>query len=125
MSGPMRLTVGLAIFEGSPREALDDEDLVRAALVRAVEAGGFSLYDLRIVRFVPQGLTGAAIVGESHLTIHTWPEEGKAFVDVASCGDPAGVERALAAFEQALPGARRVDLELRTMGTPSPSAARG
>ena len=63
------------------------------------------------------GVTGAAIVGESHVTIHTWPEEGKAFVDVASCGDPAGVERALAAIERALPGARRVDMELRSLGS--------
>ena len=114
--GAMRMTVGLAVFEGIAREVLDDEASVRAAIQRAVTAGGFDLRDLRVVRFEPQGVTGAAIVGESHLTIHTWPEEGRAFVDVASCGDPEGVDRALDAFEKSLPGARMVEMEVHRMG---------
>ncbi|NUP09339.1 MAG: adenosylmethionine decarboxylase [Polyangiaceae bacterium] len=116
----MRLTVGLAIFEDIAAGVLDDEAAIKAALERAIEAGGFTLYDLRLVRFSPQGITGAAIVGESHLTIHTWPEERKLFVDVASCGDPAGVDRALDAIEKALPGARMSEVEVRTLGHSPP-----
>lgn len=112
----MRLTIALAIFDSIPASVLDDEAAVRGALARAVAEGGFSLRELVVVRFEPQGVTGAAVVGESHLTIHTWPEEGKAFIDIASCGPPEGVARALLAFEAALPGARRVDLEERTLG---------
>ncbi|HTJ83860.1 MAG TPA: adenosylmethionine decarboxylase, partial [Polyangiaceae bacterium] len=102
----MQLTVALAVLEGIEASALDDEDRVRSCLEHAVVEGGFTLYDIRVVRFAPVGVTAAAIVGESHLTLHTWPEEGRAFVDIASCGEPGGVDRALAAIVRELPGAR-------------------
>lgn len=44
------------------------------------------------------GLSGVAIIGESHIAVHTWPEEDKAWVEIATCGDPA----ALDAFETLL-----------------------
>lgn len=31
------------------------------------------------------GLSGAIIIGESHLAIHTWPEHQRAYVLLASC----------------------------------------
>lgn len=116
----MRLTVGLALVEGVSSDVLDDDAAIRACLEAGVAAGGFTLYDLKIVRFQPQGITGAAIVGESHLTIHTWPEEGKAFIDVASCGAPEGVDHALDAMEKALPGGRMSEVEVRTLGAARP-----
>lgn len=102
----MRMTVGLAVFSGVPAASLDSPAHVEEALRRGVEAGGFSLHDLRVVRFEPQGVTAAAIVGESHLTIHTWPEEGRLFVDVASCSSEQSVTDALAAMLRAFEGAR-------------------
>ncbi|HMP04308.1 MAG TPA: S-adenosylmethionine decarboxylase [Gemmatales bacterium] len=81
-----------------------------------VEAGGVSLRELVTVQFVPHGVTGTAVVGESHLSIHTWPEEGRAFVDVASCKDREGVTRAVAAMLEAFPGARLATLDERELG---------
>lgn len=37
--------------------------------------------------FAPYGVSGAVIISESHLTIHTWPEYGYAAVDLFTCGD--------------------------------------
>lgn len=37
--------------------------------------------------FNPWGVSGAVIISESHLTIHTWPEYGYAAVDLFTCGD--------------------------------------
>ncbi|MGX6591675.1 S-adenosylmethionine decarboxylase [Cetobacterium ceti] len=37
--------------------------------------------------FNPYGVSGAVIISESHLAIHTWPEYGYAAVDVFTCGD--------------------------------------
>ena len=37
--------------------------------------------------FNPWGVSGAVIVAESHLTIHTWPEYGFASADFFTCGD--------------------------------------
>ena len=36
--------------------------------------------------FEPQGITALALLGESHISIHTWPEAGYAAVDVFTCG---------------------------------------
>lgn len=106
MLRPMRMNVGLAILSGIAGADLDSVERVEAALRAAVERGRFSLYDLRMVRFEPHGVTGSAIVGESHLSVHTWPENGKLFVDVASCSDPASVDLAIDAVLDAFPGAK-------------------
>ena len=47
-----------------------------------------NLLDLRVYPFSPVGVTGMAIVSESHLVIHTWPEHGYAAVDIFTCGAP-------------------------------------
>ncbi len=36
--------------------------------------------------FKPQGVTGLALLAESHISIHTWPEIGYAAIDVFTCG---------------------------------------
>lgn len=38
------------------------------------------------------GLTGVVIIGESHIAIHTWPERGYAWAELATCGDPRTLE---------------------------------
>ena len=45
-------------------------------------------------RFEPQGVTGLALLAESHISIHTWPESGYAAVDVFTCGDHTMPENA-------------------------------
>ena len=46
------------------------------------------------------GFTGLVLLGESHAAIHTWPEVGRAWVELATCGDPG----ALAIFIERLAG---------------------
>ena len=38
-------------------------------------------------KFEPQGLTGVAMLGESHISVHTWPEKGMAVCDAFTCGE--------------------------------------
>ena len=45
-------------------------------------------------RFEPQGVTGLALLAESHISIHTWPESGYAAIDVFTCGDHTMPEKA-------------------------------
>lgn len=117
----MQLFVALAVFEGCPATWLDDPRSVEAALAAAVEAGRFTHLKTVVQRFQPQGVTACAVVGESHLAVHTWPEEGRLFVDIASCGDAGGVRAALAALERALPSGRLRTLDERVI---DPSGAR-
>lgn len=66
---------------------LNDETRVKTALRDAVAASGATLLDIRLHRFAPQGVTGVALLAESHITVHTWPELGFAAFDAFMCGD--------------------------------------
>jgi S-adenosylmethionine decarboxylase len=57
-------------------------------------------------RFDPQGVTGLALLAESHISIHTWPESGYAAVDVFTCGDHTMPERACQVLQTALGASR-------------------
>lgn len=69
-----------------PRETLDDLELIRDALVEAVQAGGATLIDLCTHQFSPHGVTATATLAESHIAIHTWPEHGYFAADLFFCG---------------------------------------
>ena len=65
---------------------LDDEHVVETALRRAARDCGATLLDLFVHRFRPQGLTAVAVLGESHISIHSWPELRYAALDIFTCG---------------------------------------
>jgi S-adenosylmethionine decarboxylase proenzyme len=56
-------------------------------LTRAALAGGATILTSYFHPFAPCGVTGFLLLAESHLSVHTWPEEGFAAFDVFSCGD--------------------------------------
>jgi S-adenosylmethionine decarboxylase len=67
---------------------LDDIGVVELAIRRAIRAAGATLLHLHLHEFEPSGgVSGVAVLAESHLSIHTWPERGYAAVDVFMCGD--------------------------------------
>jgi len=66
---------------------LDDESHIRNVLVHAAHLCGSTLLDVSSHKFDPQGVTAIALLAESHISIHTWPEEGIAVCDVFTCGD--------------------------------------
>ncbi len=80
---------------------LNSPDAVEQALRQIVAACEVTLLDLRVYPFEPIGVTGMAVVAESHINIHTWPELGYAAVDIFTCGerkDPAAAIPVLRAF---------------------------
>jgi S-adenosylmethionine decarboxylase len=81
---------------------LNDEAYLRTALAAAAEASNATLLDIRTHAFEPQGVTGFALLAESHISIHTWPEHGYAAVDVFTCGDTTDPERACSYLAEAL-----------------------
>jgi S-adenosylmethionine decarboxylase len=68
-------------------EHLDDIGVIEVALRRAVKAAGATLLHLHLHEFSPNGgVSGVAVLAESHISIHTWPERGYAALDVFMCG---------------------------------------
>lgn len=66
---------------------LDDEQYLRTAISNAALRAGATLLQIISHHFQPHGVTGLALLAESHISIHTWPESGYAAVDVFTCGD--------------------------------------
>ncbi len=61
---------------------------VEQALIHAAAACGATLLDVRLHSFGEKsGVTGVALLAESHISIHTWPETGFAALDVFMCGN--------------------------------------
>lgn len=66
---------------------LDDLDLVEDALREAAEKASATLLRIDLHQFEPNGgVSGVAVLSESHISIHTWPERSFAAVDVFMCG---------------------------------------
>lgn len=66
---------------------LDDENFVRNVVYQASVKCESTLLALNSHKFEPQGVTCVAMLAESHISIHTWPELGMAVCDIFTCGD--------------------------------------
>lgn len=67
---------------------LDDIKHVERTLKRCVEAAGATLLHIHLHHFTPNGgVSGVAVLSESHISIHSWPEADYAALDVFMCGD--------------------------------------
>ena len=76
-------TVDASLTPGSP---VSDITELTAAATAAVRAGGGTVLDSSHVIFPNGAVTLVLILAESHLAIHTWPEENLIAVDLFSCG---------------------------------------
>jgi S-adenosylmethionine decarboxylase len=75
---------------------LEDVAHVECCLIDAAAAASATLLEVRIHSFgVGQGVTGVAMLAESHISIHTWPEFGTACVDIFMCGRSHDLDAAL------------------------------
>ena len=77
----------LFTLKGCPFGLLDDEAHIRNVLVNAAALAESTLLGVQSHKFDPQGVTAVALLAESHISIHTWPENGMAVCDVFTCGD--------------------------------------
>ena len=65
---------------------LDDIDYIEATLRRCVVAARATLLHIHLHHFQPNGVSGVAVLAESHISIHTWPDAQYAALDVFMCG---------------------------------------
>lgn len=88
----------LADFHGVAAAMLKNADALEKLLTdAALQAGAKVLFSHFHAFGEEDGVTGVVLLAESHISIHTWPEEGFAAADVFMCGD-AQPEKALEAM---------------------------
>jgi S-adenosylmethionine decarboxylase len=67
---------------------LDDIQHIKRTLERCVDVAGATLLHIHLHHFTPNGgVSGVAVLAESHISIHSWPEAHYAAFDVFMCGD--------------------------------------
>ena len=68
-------------------DQLDDLELMECAMREAVEAAKATLLHIHLHHFTPNGgISGVAMLAESHISVHTWPERQFAAFDIFMCG---------------------------------------
>lgn len=69
-------------------QQLDNLAFIEATLRTAINSAGATLLHIHLHHFTPNGgVSGVAVLAESHISIHTWPERGYAALDIFMCGD--------------------------------------
>lgn len=94
-------------LSGCDAGLLDDPVACERAVRDAAAAGGLDVLRLATHRFEPQGVTAFALLSESHLAVHTWPEHGHAAADLFTCGDRGAIDAVVGVLRRAF-GAEHV-----------------
>lgn len=74
-------------YQGCDRAILNDPAQLKEWMFRAAHAAGATVVADVFHSFSPCGTSGVLVLQESHLSIHTWPENGYAAMDFYTCGD--------------------------------------
>ena len=101
---------------------LDDATRIERAMRGAADAAGATLLEVRLHSFgAGMGVTGVALLAESHISIHSWPEYGYAAVDIFLCAPRHDLEAGLAVLAAGLE-AERIDQKIIERGYASQPA---
>lgn len=82
----------VAEFYSCNAQLLNDVEHIRNSMLEAAVKSGATIVTETFHHFSPHGVSGAVIIAESHLAIHTWPEYGYAAIDLFTCGDSVSAE---------------------------------
>jgi len=91
-------------YDIDPAKLVDEAEL-NEVMLNAASAAGATVLKVCTHKFDGAGgVTGIALLGESHISFHTWPEKRSAAVDVFTCGN-TDVEKAVVTFNDYFKGA--------------------
>jgi S-adenosylmethionine decarboxylase len=76
----------IAEYYDCRRDTLDEVDTIRKSMLDAAVALGATVLGDNFHQFTPHGVSGTVVIAESHLSVHTWPENGYVAVDIYTCG---------------------------------------
>lgn len=65
---------------------LTDQKVIVPALEKLLKESGYGIMNYSEHHFQPQGYTSVWLLSESHCALHTFPEEGRSYVELSGCG---------------------------------------
>ncbi|HEU19885.1 MAG TPA: adenosylmethionine decarboxylase [Deltaproteobacteria bacterium] len=75
----------VAEFHNCSKDILNDLQAIEKILIDGISECGFSLVGINSHRYEPIGVTSIAVISESHVAIHTYPEAHHASIDIFTC----------------------------------------
>lgn len=107
-------------------EILNNVTEIEYQMTKAAIESGATIVTSTFHRFLPHGVSGAIIISESHLAIHTWPEYKYASLDIYTCGDSVDPWVAFNYLKDAFKSGRQEVIEnkrgmFETIGVPNDS----
>jgi S-adenosylmethionine decarboxylase proenzyme len=89
------------ILEMWDAQNTNSPDAIQTAITKACDEGNLNLLRVLIHQFEPFGISGVAMIAESHITIHTWPEYSFIAVDIYSSKKDADINKVAQAMKAA------------------------
>ena len=68
-------------------DLLNDGIAIQDAMERGIKRAGMTILNIYQHYFIPQGVTIVIALSESHVSCHTWPENGTIAIDAYTCGE--------------------------------------
>ena len=99
-------------FYNCDEEILKTPQVIEKRMNEAAKVANATIVQSVFHYFNPYGVSGAVIISESHLAIHTWPEYGYAAVDVFTCGDKINPWTAFKYLEEVFKAERSESIEV-------------
>lgn len=66
---------------------INDAESLQNIMIKGINRAGMTILNIYQHCFIPQGCTIVIALSESHVSCHTWPENGCIAIDVYTCGD--------------------------------------
>ena len=93
---------------------LNNIDYIKNLLEDSARLVNATILHTHMHKFEPHGVTGVVLLAESHISIHTWPEDNFISIDIFMCGD-CDPEKALYYIVEQL-NATIINIKLLTRG---------
>ncbi len=79
---------------------IEDPKLVKKIFLETAKAGNNTALKYSYYKFKPIGLTAILILAESHISMHSWPENNYIAFDIFSCGNNIFPKKSLSVLEK-------------------------
>jgi spermidine synthase len=76
----------LVDIKGIEGDFLDSEERLAKAMVDTVNIAGLTMLSYHCHKLIPKGVSCVGVLLESHISFHTWPDEGVITLDLFTCG---------------------------------------
>ncbi|MCD6283939.1 adenosylmethionine decarboxylase [bacterium] len=77
----------------------NNERKIKQVLKEAVSVAKSTLISIQTHKYSPHGFSAIALVSESHISIHTWPEYKYIAIDIFTCGEKTDPYAAVNVFK--------------------------